>query len=272
MASPRGDEIGHQIRTGLGALVVEQRAQIADDRVRRRDRPGRRRPGVRGEQGAEPPADVGAVRFRYAEQLAHHGERHRERVGRHQVDDIVAAAARSSSSCATMARTRLLQPVDASLAERRGGQPSQPGVVGRVDGEHVAGQRGSGQAFGDRAAVAGQRGVHVLGQPRVVQGRLGLVVAHDQPRRVPVGQAHRVRRARRAHLREHAVRVVAVVVTPRVERRMPLCRLGRRSHQTPRVGPRRGRDGRKRGETPSAHRQRTVIPSALLRLLKSCPS
>ena len=88
------DEVGDQVLAGRGALAVEQRGEVLDDRVGRRHRLGRRlRPRVRGEQGAEPPAEVGAVRFRDAEQLADHGERQRERVARHQVDGAVGAAA-----------------------------------------------------------------------------------------------------------------------------------------------------------------------------------
>ena len=34
-------------------------------------------------------------------------------------------------------------------------QAAQPGVVGRVDGEHVPGQRRAGQALGDDLAGAG---------------------------------------------------------------------------------------------------------------------
>ena len=209
------DEVGHQVLARLGALVVEQRGQVADDRLRRGHRLGRRRPGVRGEQGAEPPAEVGPVRFRDPEQLAHHRERHRERVVRHQVDDLVTAGGQVVEQLRHDRAHPVLQPVDPSSAERRRRQPSQPGVVGRVDGEHVPGQRGPGQAFGHHLAAVGQRGVHVLGQPRVVQRRPRLVVTHDQPRRVPVGQAHQVHRAGRAHLGEQRERVVAVVVTPR---------------------------------------------------------
>ena len=55
---------------------------------------------------------------------------------------------------------------DPRPAERGRGQPAQPGVVGRVDAEHVPGEGGTGQALGDHRAVAGERGVHVLGQAR----------------------------------------------------------------------------------------------------------
>jgi hypothetical protein len=90
---------------------------------------------------------------------------------------------------------------------------------GGVDGEHVPGQRRAGQALRDDLAALRQRGVQVLGQPRVVERRAGLVVADDQPRGVPIGQPYLVHRAGRAHLCEQRERVVPVVVSgvaPRV--------------------------------------------------------
>jgi hypothetical protein len=54
-------------------------------------------------------------------------------------------------------------------------------VVGRVDAEHVPGEGGTGQALGDHCSVAGECGVHVLGQAGVVERGLGLLVADDQP-------------------------------------------------------------------------------------------
>ena len=47
--------------------------------------------------------------------------------------------------------------------ERRGDEPAQPGVIGRVDVQHVAGEGGAGQALGDDLGVVGQGGEHVLG-------------------------------------------------------------------------------------------------------------
>jgi hypothetical protein len=79
-------------------------------------------------------------------------------------------------------------------------------------------QAGRGVVPGDDLAAAGQGGVHVLRQPRVIQRRPGLLMAHDQPRRAPVGQGDLVYRSGRTHLREQREQVVAVVVTPRVER------------------------------------------------------
>ena len=94
---------------------------------------GRRlRPGVRGEQGAEPPAEVGPVRFRDPEQLADHRERQRERVARHQVDGLVPprAARPSSRSCHDRADP-VLQPVDPPPGERRA-SPAAAAGCGRA--------------------------------------------------------------------------------------------------------------------------------------------
>ena len=104
---------------------------------------------------------------------------------------------------------------DPRPAERGRGQPAQPGVVGRVDAEHVPGERGAGQALGDHRAVAGERGVHVLGQPRVVERGPCLGVSHDEPRSLAVGQRDLVHRPVGPDLREQRERVVAVVVAPR---------------------------------------------------------
>ena len=114
---------------------------------------------------------------------------------------------------------------DPRPAERGRGQPAQPGVVGRVDAEHVPGEGGTGQALGDHRAVTGKCGVHVLGQAGVVERGLGLLVADDQPRAVPIGQRDLVHRAVRLDAGEQRVRVVSVVVAPRVE-----CRVAHSDH------------------------------------------
>ena len=126
----------------------------------------------------------------------------------------------SSSRPSTMRLDAGPQRGDPRAAERGRGQPAQPGVVGRVDAEHVPGERGAGQALGDHRAVAGERGVHVLGQPRVVERGPGLGVSDDEPGPLPVGQRDLVHRPVGADLREQRERVVAVVVAPRVERRI----------------------------------------------------
>ena len=74
-----------------------------------------------------------------------------------------------------------------------------------------------GQALCDDLTAVGQRGVHVLRHPLVVQRCPGLPVADDQPRGVAVGQGDLVHRGGGAHLREERERVVPVEVTPGVE-------------------------------------------------------
>ena len=154
---------------------------------------------------------------RDAEQFADHGEWQRESEALDQVDDGIAA-------CLEVVQ----QPVDDRLdmrpkgrnpgpAEGSQGQPAQPGMVGRVDAEHVPGEGGTGQALGDHRPVAGECGVHVLGQGGMVESGLRLLVADDQPRAVPVGQRDLVHRAVRLDLREQRVRVIPVVIAPRVE-------------------------------------------------------
>jgi hypothetical protein len=221
------DEVGHEIHARLRALAVEQRGEVAGDAVRGRHGRGRRlRPGVRGEQVGEPAAQIGPVRLRDPEQLADHRERQREREARHQVDRLVRTAGRQRGEQVVHDRPDPgLQCGDSLRGERGHRQPPQPGVVRRVDGEHVAGEGGPGQALRDDLTAVGERGVHVLGQPRVVQRCLRLVVADHQPGGVPVGEPHLVHRGRRTNLRKQRERVVAVVVTPRVERRMARARL-----------------------------------------------
>jgi hypothetical protein len=98
-------------------------------------------------------------------------------------------------------------------------------MVGRVDAEHMPGEGRAGQALGHDRPVMGERGVHVLGQGGVVEGGLRLLVADDQPRAVPVGQRDLVHRAVRLNLCEQWVRVVPVVIAPRVE-----CRVAHLDH------------------------------------------
>ena len=184
-------------------------------------------PGYGVSRVPKPRTEVGPVRFRDPEQLADHGERQRERVTGHQVDDAVGAAAgrQVGEQILDDRPDAGLQRVDPPPAERGHGQPAQPRVVRRVDDEHVPGQRRPRKALGDDLSAARQRGVHVLGQPRVVQRRPGLLVTDDQPGRVPVGEGDLVYRPGGPHLREQRERVVAVVVTPRVERRDGACAL-----------------------------------------------
>ena len=97
---------------------------------------------------------------------------------------------------------------------------AQTGVVVTVDGEHVAGERRAGKSFVDDVRVLVERGDHVLREPGVTERLAGGVVTDHEPRLVPVGQAHLVHRALRAHLGEQWVRVALRRGVPRA----PGCR------------------------------------------------
>src|SRR6185295_9852512 len=106
-----------------------------------------------------------------------------------------------------------LEALDPPQRERRRDQATQPGVIGRIDGEHVPGERPPREALGEHLA-ARERRLHVFGQPRVVEQQLRLVVADDEPRRVAVSEGDRVHRSLLAHLREQGERVVPVEAAP----------------------------------------------------------
>ena len=160
------------------------------------------------------------VCFRDAEELADHGERQREGEALDQVDDNVAARLEVVKQPVGDRLDAWPEGGDPRPAECSRGQPAQPGVVGRVDAEHVPGEGGAGQSLGDHRPVAGERGVHVLGQAGVAERGLGLLVPDDQPGAVPVGQRDLVHRTVRLDLREQRVRVVSVVAAPRVQGRV----------------------------------------------------
>ena len=88
---------------------------------------------------------------------------------------------------------RRLQRGDPLVGQRGADQPSEPGVLGRIHGQHVAGEGGTGQALGHHLAVTGHRGEHVLGQPWVAQRVTGRIVVEDDPGVVAVGQPDRLR-------------------------------------------------------------------------------
>ena len=73
-------------------------------------------------------------------------------------------------------------------------------MVGRVHREHVTCELRTRQTFGDDGGPGRQGGVHVLGEPRVVERGHGLLVADHQPGVVPVGQCHRMDGTQPAHL------------------------------------------------------------------------
>ena len=117
------------------------------------------------------------------------------------------------------------QALDRARRERGRHETTQPGVVRRVDGEHVPGELGPREALGHDPAVQGERGVHVLGEPGVVERLAGLVVTHHQPGVVAVGQGDVVHRAELPDLGEEREGVVAVEGAPGAERRLVRCAL-----------------------------------------------
>ena len=126
------------------------------------------------------------------------------------------SAAMPSSRSSTIGLDPWPQRLDAPRREGARDQPAQPGVIRRIDGEHVPGERGSGKALGHDGRIRGHGGVHVLRQPRVVERGAGLVVVDDEPGIVAVGERHRVNRAAPAHVGEQFKRVVAMVRSPRL--------------------------------------------------------
>ena len=108
-----------------------------------------------------------------------------------------------------------LERSDARRRERPGDEPAQAGVVGRIDGEHVPGERRAGQPLVDDVGIGVHRREHVLGQAGVHERLAGGVVADDEPGVVAVAQADVVHRAPLAHRLEVRVRVVLDVVGPR---------------------------------------------------------
>jgi hypothetical protein len=107
-----------------------------------------------------------------------------------------------------------LQGVEPRPPEGAGGESAQAGVIGRVDAQHVTGQGGAGQPLGHDGPVAVERGEHVLGQVRVVQGLTGCAVADDEEGAVAVGQGHVMHGPFLPDPVEEGERIVAVVGTP----------------------------------------------------------
>ena len=107
-----------------------------------------------------------------------------------------------------------LERRDARGRERPGDEAPQPGVVRRVDGEHVPGERRAGQPLVDDVGVGVHRGEHVLGEAGVAERLAGGAVADDEPGVVTVAEADGVHRAPLAHRGEERVRVVLDVVGP----------------------------------------------------------
>ena len=144
---------------------------------------------------------------------ADHREQQRERECGGEVDTLRSGPASATSSrrpstiCTRRRRpsTRCLVSGDTSRRSRG---------VGGIDVEHVVRERGPGKALGHHVAGARQGGLHVLGQPSVVEGGRA-------PRRSPTPTRRRARRPRSpgtgaeaAGLGEDGERVVQVVVAP----------------------------------------------------------
>ena len=88
-----------------------------------------------------------------------------------------------------MACTRGRNPSTRRVEKAGRHETTQPGVIRWVHGEHVSGELRTREALSDDPAAQGERGVHVLGEPEVVERRLGLVVSYDEPGVMAVGQA-----------------------------------------------------------------------------------
>ena len=172
------------------------------------------------EQRGEPGAELGPVGFGDAEQLADHGERQREGEARDQVDDGVAAGCagrragvddRLDPGRSAAIRGRL----NAAAASRRSRVWSGGSTLSMCRANAGPG-RPSATTSPSRASAAcmslDSRGS--LSAARASSCRTTSQAA------VPVGQRDLVHRAGGPDLREQRERVVAVVVTPRVERRM----------------------------------------------------
>ena len=92
-------------------------------------------------------------------------------------------------------------------------------MVRRIDGEHVTGERRPGKSLGHDSCVADHRGVHVLRQPRVVEGGASFVVVDDEPRFMAIDERHPMDRATPPNVGEQRKWVVAVECSPRLQRR-----------------------------------------------------
>ena len=210
------DQTADQVVSRVLLLGLDECSQHAHNGVRRLfGRRVLRRSGGRDKQLGEPLTERGAVGRRHTEQLADDRERQREGEGPNKIDPAVGSL--GGDVVEEVVRHRLhvsAQRLDPPRREGSRDEPPKPGVVGWVDGEHVPGERRSGQALGHDTGARRQGGVHVLGEPRVVECGQRLFVAGHQPGAVPVGQCHRMHRAEPADLGEHRERVVEVVGPP----------------------------------------------------------
>ncbi|KOG83070.1 hypothetical protein ADK33_07220 [Streptomyces griseus subsp. rhodochrous] len=155
---------GHEQQDGQGDQVllahvvvgVARRDELVEERVAgvlssAGDEPGRvGGHGVRGgvddrgvsgrEQPRGPALDIGPLGLRHSEQLADHGDRERCGETGHEVDGSFGGPL--VEQAVGGAGDERAQPLDAAGGESHGHQPAQPGVVGRVAGQHGVGDRG----------------------------------------------------------------------------------------------------------------------------------
>lgn len=110
------------------------------------------------------------------------------------------------------------EPLDSARRERRRHQTAQTSVIRRIHREHVPSELWSREALSHYPSAQGQGGVHVLGEPEVIERLTGLRVAHDQPGIVTVGQRDLVHGAQLSDLGEEWVGVVPIGAAPRLER------------------------------------------------------
>jgi hypothetical protein len=173
----------------------------------------------RAEQSGELPTQRRPVLFGDAEQLTDDRERQRERERGHQVD--LAIRAHGGDGIEEIVDDRVHprpQPFDPANRERGRHQATQTGVIRRVDVEHVPGEHRAGKALRHHVRTHRQRGMHVLGEPGIVQRGAGLVIANHQPRVMSVNQLDRVHCPTFASCRVQREGIVPIVSTPRPER------------------------------------------------------
>ena len=113
-----------------------------------------------------------------------------------------------------MACTRGRNPSTLRIEKADDTSTTQPGVIRRVHRKHVSGELGPREALGHHPAAQGERGVHVLGEPGVVERLAGLVVTHHQPGIMTVGQGDGMHRAELPNLGEEREGVVPIGSCP----------------------------------------------------------